>query len=498
MSDASTPPTYDELLTAECATYYADPLGFVGAMFPWGQDGPLKHDDLDQWQIDYLAELGRQVEERGFDGTHPVDPIRMAVSSGHGIGKSVLVALIICWLMSTRPHLQGTVTADTLAQLEDKTWARLRRWLPFCRTAHWFEINSEMMWERSHKSSWFVAQQSSKEENSEAFAGQHAKDSTSVYIMDEASRIPDKIHEVAEGGLTDGEPMLLMFGNATRSHGVFHRAMFGSMRHRWTRFIIDSRETRFANKTLIDEWIQDYGEDSDWVRVRVRGLPPSASELQFIPLDLVAGAQKRHVSALPDDPLICGLDLARGGSDDCVFRFRRGLDGRSIKSIRVPGEQARDSMRFATVAADVLTRTHNGYPVAMLFVDATGGLGAIADRLRQLGHRNVVDVQFGADSPDPKYANFRAYMWGKMRDWLARGGIDAASALETDLVSPQYAHDKRDRLILESKENMKARGVDSPDDGDALALTFAQSVRLKPGMTITPLPQVAGGNQWAV
>ncbi len=483
-------PSYEELLHEEVARYYADPLGFVLAMYPWGEPGPLEaHDGPDTWQRESLIWVGEQVQARGFDGTTAVEPIREAVSSGHGIGKSVLVAFLVDWLMSTRPHCQGTITANTITQLQTKTWAALQRWTAMCKTGHWFEINSDRMYRKGHKSSWFCAPQSSKEENSESFAGQHAADSTSFYIFDEASAVPDKIYEVAEGGLTDGEPMIFLFGNPTRSQGAFHAACFGSMRHRWHPRIIDSRTSRFTNKAQIDEWIQDYGEDSDFVRVRVRGLPPSASDLQFIALSLVTEAQRRPVAVLGDEPLICGLDLARGGADECVFRFRRGKDARSIPPIRVPGEQARDSMKMATLAADVLSRRYDGRQIAMMFVDATGGSigGPIADRLRQLGNRNVVDVQFGGESPDPKIANMRAYMWSKMRDWLAAGGaIDATSMLETDLTGPGYHHDKQDRLLIESKELMKKRGLDSPDDGDALALTFAQQVSISLGNAPPP------------
>jgi hypothetical protein len=483
-------PTYEELLHDEVGQYYADPLGFVLAMFPWQEPGQLEDEPgPDIWQRDFLLALGAEVRKRGFVGREPVDPIKFAVSSGHGIGKSVVTAWIILWVMSTRPQCQGTVTANTITQLDTKTWATLRRWHKLCRTAHWFNINSEKIARFGHEESWFFAKQSSKEQNSEAFAGQHAKTSSSVYIFDEASSIPDIIHEVAEGGMTDGEPMMLQFGNATRSQGKFHQACFGSMRHRWHPIIVDSRTSRFTNKALIDEWIQDYGEDSDFVRVRVRGLPPSASDLQFIDSASVFSAQQRAATALVDDPLVCGLDLARGGSDECVLRFRRGNDARTIPPIRVPGEQARDSMKLVTLAADVMGRTYDGRKVAMMFVDATGGSigGPIADRLRQLGHGNVVDVQFGGESPDPKYANMRAFMWGKLRDALKGGlAIDATAHLETDLTAPGYFHDKQDRLLLESKEQMKKRGVDSPDDGDALALTYAQVVSPRPAAPLTP------------
>jgi hypothetical protein len=486
--------SYEQLLVEEVATYYADPLGFVLAMFPWGEPGQLEHDQgPDTWQREFLAWLGEQVKANKFDGHSPVAPLRAGASSGHGIGKSVLVALVTLWIMSTRPHAQGTITANTITQLKTKTWAALRRWTKLCKTGHWFEINAERMYHKQFPESWYCAQQSSKEENSEAFAGQHAKDSSSFYIFDEASAIPDVIHEVAEGGLTDGEPMFFQFGNATRSHGKFHEAMFGKMRHRWRQWIIDSRESRFTNKAQIAEWAQDYGEDSDFFRVRVLGLPPNASDIQFIGNDLVRKAQSATVAVLPDEPLVCGVDLARGGSDECVIRFRVGRDARSIPARRVPGEQARDSMKMATMLADMLNQTYDGRKIHTMFVDATGGSigGPIADRLRQLGHANVVDVQFGGENPEPKekLANMRAYMWSKLRNALAAGlAIDSSPQLETDLTGPGYRHDKQDNILIESKEDMKKRGLDSPDDGDALALTFAQQVVARPTPVTVEVP----------
>ena len=436
------------------------------------------------WQVAllFLRDLGDQVSERGFTGGAPVAPIRFAVSSGHGIGKSVLVAWLVDWIMSTRLHAQGTITANTFAQLETKTWAAVQRWTKLCLCGHWFVVTSNKMYHPAHKESWFCALQSSKEDNSEAFAGQHAADSTSFYLFDEDSNVADTIHEVAEGGLTDGEPMIFLFGNPTRTTGKFHRVCFGSERERWHQVIVDSRTSRFTNKVQIKEWADDYGEDSDFFRVRVRGLPPRASDLQYISSDAVYGAQKREVVVLPDEPLVCGLDVARGGGDSNVFRFRRGLDARSIPPLRVPGEKTRDSMLLVTMAADILSRTYDGRKVAMLFVDGTGIGGPICDRLKQLGHKNVMEVQFGADAPDPKLANMRSYMWTKTRDWMPRGAIDRDPRLESDLTGPGYHHDKIDRVVLESKESMKARGVASPDDGDALALTFAAPVRGKDGI----------------
>ncbi len=458
-------------------TFYDDPLGFVRACFPWREPGQLEHHDgPDIWQTEFLQKLGEQVKARGFDGATAVPPIRMAVSSGHGIGKSVLVAWLVCWIMSTRPHAQGTVTANTFTQLETKTWASIQRWMGLCLTAHWFTVTTSRIYHTTNRASWFVSPASCKEENSEAFAGQHAADSTSFYIFDEASAISDKIFEVAEGGLTDGEPMTFMFGNPTRSNGTFHSAMFDADRSRWERVIVDSRNSRFSNKSLISEWAQDFGEDSDFFRVRVRGLPPNASDAQFIDQLRVTEAQKRQVIVLPDEPLVVGCDLAWGGGDDNVIRFRRGRDARSIPPIRIKGEFTRDPSVLTNRLSDVLSQTYNGHRVSMLFLDSAGIAGPIGQRLQQAGFRNVVEVNFGADSPDTKCRYQRDYMWQRMKEWLLTGAIDLDPQLEADLVGPGIRPDNQQRVWLEDKKSMKARGLDSPDDADALALTFARTI----------------------
>lgn len=467
----------DEELADEIGAFALDPLGFVLFAYPWGEPGPLKeHAGPDVWQTAFLKQLGEEVKKNGFDGLKAVQPIRHAVSSGHGIGKSTLVAWVVDWIMSTRPHCQGTITANTFTQLETKTWASIQRWTKLCITGHWFTVTSNRMYQTNHRDSWFCSPQSSREENSEAFAGQHAADSTSFYIVDEASAVPDAILEVAEGGLTDGEPMIFLFGNPTRNNGTFYEACFGRRRNLWNPTIIDSRNSKFTNKDTIKEWLELYGEDSDFFRVRVRGLAPNASDAQFIDHKRILDAQKRAVVVMPDEPLVAGVDFAWGGSDDNVVRFRRGLDARSIPPIRVKGEFTRDPGVMTTRLSEVLTKDYEGQKVKMLFLDSAGIAGPIAERLRSLGFRNVQEVNFGADSPDDKYRYFRDYMWAQMKEWLSKGAIDDHPELEADLTGPGLRPDSRQRVWLESKEDMKRRGVESPDDGDALALTFASPV----------------------
>ncbi len=482
MSDTQTlpPPTardFEKELHQFCAEHYANPLGWVRGAYPWGKPGPLvAYREPDIWQCEWFEWLGHEIATRNFDGVEPVMPIRGAVSSGHGIGKGAKVGMLVDFLMSTRRNAKGVITANTSTQLQDKTWAAIQTWVKRGITSHWFEINQNIMYRKGFREQWKCSPQTCDPDNSEAFAGQHNVSSTSFYINDEDSNVPNIIHEVQEGGLTDGEPMHFLYGNPTRRRGVFYDIVFGGEGKRWKTWVIDARNCRFPNKQLIEEQLEDWGEDSDRFRVRVRGVPPKAEDAQFIDSQRVIDAQRREVFALPDEPLVAGCDLAWGGKDANVIRFRRGRDARSIPAIRIPGELTRDPSVLTNRLADILSGIYDGRKVAMLFLDSAGIAGSIGTRLRELGHTNLLEVNFGADSPSRKYRYMRDFMWGQMKDWLLTGAIDKSPRLENDLTAPGLRDDLQQRVWLESKKEMKARDVPSPDEGDALALTFAQTV----------------------
>lgn len=487
------PTNPDILLAQDMATFFADPLGFVMYAYPWDTDPSLQLVELqepwasrygckhgpDAWACQFLDDVGYEVEMNGFDGKSPVRPIRGNVKSGHGIGKSAITAWLVNWIMSTRPYAQGTVTASTGPQLETKTWAQIAKWTRKCITSHWFEVStgrgSMKMVHKDHPESWFCSAQTCREENSEAFAGQHAANSTSFYIFDESSAVPDKIDEVSEGGLSDGEPMKFKFGNPTRNNGHFH-AEFNKHRGRGSvNMSIDSRDVQITNKALFQEWIDTWGLDSDFVRVRVLGKFPKAASTQLIGVDIIREAQGRDVPDQAHHPVIIGVDVARFGDDRSVIRIRRGRDASSFPKYVY---RNLDTMQLAARVIEA-AEPYKQQTVA-IFVDGGGVGGGVVDRLRQLGH-NVVEVVFAGKSSDPRYANKRAEMYARMKDWLqAEGSIDDDPELETDLVNIEYRFDNQGRLLLERKEDMKKRGLDSPDDGDALAMTFAESLGMLP------------------
>jgi hypothetical protein len=465
---------YKIKLSEELVEFYDKPYEFVMWAFPWGEPGTIL-EDFDgprEWQKEYLIKLGELIRERGFDFKEPVPPIQVSVASGHGIGKSALVAWLILFIMSTRPHCKGVVTATTAPQLRTKTWSELGKWYKMCMTKDFFEYRNSQanlsMFSKEHSETWRVDGITCKEENSEAFAGQHINTSTSFYIFDEASGVPDKIYEVAQGGLTDGEPWMLLFGNPTKNTGYF-RTTFGRNAHRWVTRQIDSRTVEGTNKKLFQTWAEDYGEDSDFFRVRVRGVFPRAAVCQLIPSDLVHEAMGKHLKrhVFSSSPVVLGVDVAWYGDDRSCIWLRQGLAatllwvGREVDSIDLAGMVARYERKYRAEA---------------VFVDAGYGNGVI-DQLRRLGH-NPTPVWFGGKSGRGDCKNKRAEMWANMRDWLRMGpAIPKDVDLETDLTGVEYSSTLNGQIILEPKEAMKKRGLASPDLGDGLALTFAMPVQ---------------------
>jgi hypothetical protein len=466
-------------LVEEIAGYSNDPLGFVLFAFPWGSGELSEHTGPDQWQIDILKSIGDQLQTGAINAT---EAIQIAVASGHGVGKSALVAWLIEWVMSTFEDTRGVVTANTDAQLRTKTWAELAKWHRRSICAHWFEFTATAIYSRDpqHEKTWRIDMVPWSERNTEAFAGLHNQGKRVLVVFDEASAIPPIIWETAEGALTDSDTQIIwaVFGNPTRNTGRF-RECFGRFKHRWITRQIDSRTARMTNKDQLNQWVADYGEDSDFVRVRVRGVFPRAGSTQFIGSDIVEAASKCEAHAGIYDALVLGVDPARFGDDESVIYIRKGRDGRTHAPLKFRGL---DNMQLAARVAE----QYEFYRADAIFVDGGGTGSGVVDRLRQL-RIPVIEVQFGAtaDRSTPgqeatAYANKAAEMWGVMKEWLGTGGaIPDDPDLASQLTDREYGYvmrDGRDAIQLESKKDMKKRGLSSPDIADALALTFAYPV----------------------
>lgn len=475
MAEARFTPELEKELIHDMAQYSTDPLGWVYYSFPWGEGALAGHEGPDKWQIDILKALR--------DGLLTLnEAIQIAVASGHGIGKSALVSWLILWSLSTFTDTKGVVTANTSTQLKTKTWAELAKWFPLFIARHWFDLEATSIHAKdpAHEKTWRIDAVPWSKNNTEAFAGLHNQGKRIVIIFDEASAIDDVIWQVSEGALTDKDTEIVWvaFGNPTRNTGRFADC-FGINRHRWIHKSIDSRDARMTNKEQIDKWIEDYGEDSDFVKVRVRGIFPSSSALQVIPLDLVERALARGKTIQPMEynfaPKIIGVDVARYGDDSSCISLRQGLKGDVIWRGRNI-----DTMSLA----DVVASLEDKYKADAVFIDV-GNMGAgVIDRLRQLG-RSPIEIAFSMRPMDARYLNKRAEIWWRMKEWLDAGGalpthdVSANNIREdliADLTAPEYYFTPNGKKVLESKEDMKKRGLPSPDKGDSLALTFASPV----------------------
>lgn len=468
--------SHDALLE-DLAKFSGDPLLWVYWAFPWGEEGTelAEFDGPDAWQVTVLTRIR--------DGLlTPSEAIMHATTSGHGVGKSALVAWIILWSLSTFPDTRGVVTANTENQLRTKTWVELAKWyrLFIAKALFSYEATRIRSVDPEHEDTWRIDMIPWSERNVEAFAGLHNKGRRILVVFDEASAIPDNIWETTEGALTDEDTEILwiVFGNPTRNTGRFRECFPGGKHaHTWTSTKVDSRSARVTNKSQISKWARSYGEDSDFFRVRVKGEFPRIGAMEFISRDMaVAAATRDLLEEHPNTALVLGVDVARFGDDETVLSFRKGRDARSFPAIRLRGL---DTM---AVAAKVQEQV-NALAVAVVFVDGGGVGGGVIDRLRQL-RVNVIEVQFGGKSdrdnlndPNIKYINKRTEIWGGMKDWLPGGCIENADDLIEQLAAPQYGFSgPEDAMMLEKKSDMKKRGVASPDWADALALTFAYPV----------------------
>ena len=491
----------DDQIAQDIAGFYSDPLAYVMYVFPWNSEPSIQKVELDEaykdrfssiygpdrWACEFLDDLAKDIKKRGFNGRDAVEPIRFSTASGHGIGKSVLVAWLIKFILDTRPFSKGVVTANTSDQLRTKTWAELGKWHGYSITEHLYDYTSGRgsmaLKRKGYGDRWACTAQTCREENAEAFQGLHAADSTPFFIFDEASGIPDKIWDARAGGATDGEPMSFDFGNPTRKSGMFFENCIGQYRHRYNVRSIDSRDVHITGKPLIAEWAADRGEESDFFKVKVRGVFPSAGSLQFINSDLVDAATKRDRIIDSHAPLLIGVDVARFGDDDTVIYPRVGYDARSFPARRYNGL---DNVQVVGKVIECIRDFQLlGKGVVGLFVDG-GGLGSgVVDMLRHYGY-NPLDVNFGNKPIDSIVYRYRGdEMWGRMRDKMDVLCIPNDIDLKVQLTQREYGYTlSGNKIHLETKTEMKKRGLQSPDIADALALTFSED----PAVVVTGSP----------
>ncbi len=422
-----------------------DPVRFVRAVLGVNPD---------PWQIDALNALARGEN--------------VSIRSGHGVGKTALLAWCVLWFLSTRPYCRIPCTAPTGHQLSDLLWAEISLWLnrsPLKGLITWTATKVGLV---GSEESWFaVARACTKPENLAGFHAPHL-----LYIVDEASGVPDKIMQAVDGALTTANAQIIMAGNPTRLSGYFydshHRA-----RSQWHTLHVSSEDSPRVSNEYPTAMAAKWGKDTDIYRVRVKGDFPLGESEAFIRLDLVEAAILRWHDAKPDGACELGVDVARYGDDETVLALREGGYVHELECYR----QWSTTQTTGRVVQIVKER----FPAAVK-VDDTGVGGAVTDGLVEscdsLGlHRTqIVPVNFGgAGDSEGHYDNAASVMWGRVRDMLIAGEIALPddTDLAAQLTTRRWKTTSKGKIRLESKDDMKRRGLPSPDRADALVLAFA-------------------------
>src|SRR5580765_614689 len=413
------------------------------------------HAEPDAWQLDALRAIAR-------------GHTRLAIRSGHGVGKSCLAAWLVTWFANTRAPFKAAITAPTAPQMFDVLWPELVKWfnlLPPGWRSLW-DLTSDHITLKADREC-FITARTSRPDKPEAMSGLHAPHI--LLVADEASGIDEAVYEAAGGSMSSPGAVTVLIGNPTRSSGFFWRAHVME-RDRWFTMKVSSADSRRVTPTFVTEIAQRYGLDSNAYRVRVLGEFPVADADTLIAATLVDDAMTRDIPLDLSHPELWGVDVARFGSDASVLIKRRG---------NVVPEMPRRWRQFDTMQlAGAIKAEYDAQQQkpALIVIDVIGIGAGVVDRLHEqnlpiLGV-NVAEVA----STTGRYARLRDELWVRCREWLETRAVRLPrdDQLRDDLVAPRYAFLSDGRMQIESKNLMRARGLASPDSADALIHTFAE------------------------
>ena len=394
---------------------------------------------------------------------------KISVRSGHGVGKSTAASWAMLWFVLTRYPSKVVVTAPTSSQLYDALFAELKRWHKELPNA-WRELleaKTDRIELKASPTEAFISARTSRAEQPEALQGVHSDHV--MLVADEASGIPEAVFEAAAGSMSGHSAVTILLGNPTKSSGFFFDTHNRLKDEWWTRRV-SCHDSKRVSKDYIADMASRYGEESNAFRIRVLGEFPKSDDDTLIGFELVDSAFHRDVLPSVDAPTLWGLDVARFGTDATALAKRKG---NAVSEIRKWKNLDLMQTTGAVVAEYEAVKLEDR-PIEIL-VDSIGLGAGVVDRLRELGlPARGINV---AESPamGTIYINLRAELWGKMKAWLEKRDckIPKDESLLAELVAPRYTFNSSGKMKLESKDEMRKRGIGSPDMADALALTFA-------------------------
>lgn len=427
----------------------------------WRQIGPAEwaREILGVTPTDQQLEAGRQI----------VDTRRVSIRSGHGTGKSTFMAWAVLWFLASYYPCKVPCTAPTAHQLDDILWAEIAKWLARMKERV-PQLASELEWKsdtvclKAAPRESFAVARTSRPERPEALQGFHSDNI--LFVIDEASGIPDEVFQVAEGALSTDGAFVLMAANPTRMDGYFYDSHH-KMRSRWAALHWNGENSPMVSRDYIADMRAKYGEDSAIYRIRVRG-DFAGNPDGIIPLELIEAAQRRDVKDFGDE--VWGLDVARFGED------RTALCKRRKNAMRAPIKFWRGKDTMQTAGMVKLEYDAAQKKPEAIYVDVIGLGAGVVDRLKELG-LPVVGVNVAEQpSANDKYNKLRDELWFRAREWFAARDVAICEdeGLVAELTLPTYKLTSSGKIQVESKDDLKKRGVISPDLADSFCLTFAQ------------------------
>lgn len=430
----------------------------------------LSVEKIEPWQVEALNSLR--------------DSDRLAIRSGHGVGKSAFLAWAIIWWLMTHIPARAICTANTASQLADVLWGELDLWVRRLPDGlrQLLELKADyLVMVEDPKQSYAVAKTARKEQP-EAFHGYHSKNM--LFIADEASGVDDIIFEVGRSSMSTKGAKTILTGNPTRTNGYFYNA-FHDMRKFWKTMHVPCIGSSLVPQAYIEECKEEYGEDSNAYRVRVLGEFPIEGDNVVIPLHLVESAVSRDIQAVPSEE-VWGLDVARFGDDRTALAKRQG----NVLVEKTKWWKNKDLMQTCGLVMNEYNDAKKKPQI--IFVDVIGIGAGVADRLGEQG-LPIVGVNV-SESPaiGEKFMRMRDELWWSAREWFRALDckIPDDGALLSELTSPTYNFTSGGKLKVESKDEMKKRTAKtassmgkSPDLADAFCLTFGN------GIFITRRPQ---------
>ena len=408
---------------------------------------------LGAYPIDYLqAEFVLSVD----DALAGKKPKRIAVRSGHGVGKSTLLSWLIMYLGLTTKDCKIITTAPVSSQLTEQIIPEIKKWKAnmYPTYKNLFIVNTQQIKFNNSNLGIF---RTARKENTEAMAGVHA--SFVLVAIDEASGVNSQIFEVLDGA-TSNNSLYVMTGNPTRKVGKFYDA-FHKDNKLYQTIHMDSEKSKNVKKEWIADMKKKYGEDSDVYRVRVLGDFPRLDVQGLFEEEVIDNAMSRTNE--PDNAVTMAVDPARFGDDKTTIWLKRGT-----KAILKETIKGKDTMAIANIVQGIFTKENAGYVV----IDTIGIGAGVYDRLKQM-NVNVIDGNSAKASVDPNhYANKRAEMYDRLAEWLTYGDIPEDDDLKEELLSTTYFFTNTGKMQIVAKDTIKEDIHRSPDKADGLALLF--------------------------